>query len=267
MKQYFTYFKISFISGLQYRVSALAGLSTQFFFGFVFIMIYLAFYETEYDSAPMKFNELVTYLWLGQAFFSLMYLYHKDKELISMIRDGNISYELCRPQNLYWKWYIKIFSSKLSMVLLRFFPVIIIAFLLPFPYNLSLPNNMFSFIFFVISMIIGAFLVTSLSTMVHIIAFFSLDEKGIMSMFMVIADLFAGGIVPVLFLPKFLQLIADYLPFRYIFDLPYRIYSGNITGMTAVSNVLIQLLWVFVSIGIGYYLNKRILSKVEVQGG
>ena len=54
MSQYLTYFKIKFISGLQYRSAALAGLSTQFFFGLVFIMVYHAFYTSGSGKLPME---------------------------------------------------------------------------------------------------------------------------------------------------------------------------------------------------------------------
>ena len=71
MKFYKSYFKLRFISNLQYRASALAGISTQLFFGSIFIMVYLAFYESNSGVGPMKINELVSYLWLNQTFFSL----------------------------------------------------------------------------------------------------------------------------------------------------------------------------------------------------
>ena len=52
MISYLNYFKLRFITNLQYRASALAGLSTQFFFGFVYIMVYIAFYQSGGKSLP-----------------------------------------------------------------------------------------------------------------------------------------------------------------------------------------------------------------------
>src|SRR5574344_1778117 len=110
MKTYLSLFKIRFISDLQYRAAALAGLSTQFFFGIVFIMVYLAFYESNTTSIPpMKLNELISYLWLNQAFFALIYVWVRENEFISMIRNGNMAYELCRPINFYKKWFASMY--------------------------------------------------------------------------------------------------------------------------------------------------------------
>ena len=38
MKSYLSYFKLKFITGLQYRSAALAGIFTQLFFGFIYIV-------------------------------------------------------------------------------------------------------------------------------------------------------------------------------------------------------------------------------------
>ena len=45
MKKYIAFFKLHFITGLQYRASALAGMSTQLFFGLIYVMVYIAFFE------------------------------------------------------------------------------------------------------------------------------------------------------------------------------------------------------------------------------
>ena len=87
MKGYLTYFKLRCITNLQYRAAALAGMFTQFFFGLIFTMVYLAFYESNPNSSlPMNISNLVTYMWLQQAFYSLIYPYDREQEFIGMIK-------------------------------------------------------------------------------------------------------------------------------------------------------------------------------------
>ena len=119
MKSYITYFKLKFKTGLQYRAAALAGISTQIFFGIVYISVYVAFYESDSSNLPMKLPQLVSYLWLNQCFFALVYMWYKDKDIINLIKTGNIAYELCRPQNLYLMWSSKLLGERLSKVLLK----------------------------------------------------------------------------------------------------------------------------------------------------
>ena len=136
MKSYLSYFRLRFITNLQYRMEAIAGICTQVFFALIFIMVYLAFYESG-GNVPMNWQELVNYLWLHQAFFALVYPFDRESELLSMIKNGNLAYELIRPQDFYFKWYIKMLAKRLVAVLLRFVPLIILAILLPYPFHLS----------------------------------------------------------------------------------------------------------------------------------
>ncbi|MDE5888868.1 MAG: ABC transporter permease, partial [Bacilli bacterium] len=137
MKQYISFFKLKFTVGLQYRAAAIAGLSTQLFFGFVNIFVYMAFYSSgSSNDVGISIEQLTTYLWLNQAFFALIYIWYRDNDLIKMIRNGDVAYELCRPSNLYIMWFARILAAKLSSALLRGIPLLIIASILPKPYRI-----------------------------------------------------------------------------------------------------------------------------------
>ncbi|MGB4658505.1 MAG: hypothetical protein WBI07_04945, partial [Mobilitalea sp.] len=70
-KKYYSYFRMRFIAGLQYRAAALAGIATQFAWGFLTILMYKAFYEVNPEAFPMKFEALSSYIWLQQAFLAM----------------------------------------------------------------------------------------------------------------------------------------------------------------------------------------------------
>lgn len=267
MKQYISFFKLKFATGLQYKAAAIAGLATQIFFGFVFIMVYVAFYGSGTNDVDMTLRELIQYMWLGQAFFSLVFVWHKDNEILNMIKNGNVAYELCRPQNLYVMWFVRILASKLSSVLLRCIPLLIIAFLLPAPYNLSLPINFTAFIFFILSLAVSSLLVTALVAFLYLIIFYSIDSKGIMGVYCSIAEILAGQVIPIPLFPTFLRTIAVVLPFAYISDFSFRIYSGNITGVAIGQGLIVQITWLIIMIILGLVLSNKILKRVSVQGG
>lgn len=268
MRKYIALFRLKFINGLQYRVAALAGVATQFFFGIVYIMVYLAFYESnDVSGAPMQLSQVVSYLWLNQIFFALVYVWQNESSLLSKIKNGDIAYELCRPINFYFKWYMTMYGNRLALVTLRFLPVAIVAFCLPTPYNLSLPYSIEALLLFIVSLVLSSILVTAISYLYHVITFFTLDEKGILSFLMVIAEIFFGGTVPIVFFPKFLQVIAYLLPFRYICDLPFRIYTGNILISAALPDLLGGVVWTIVIVLLGQLLTKKALKVAVVQGG
>lgn len=268
MKSYLSYFKLRFITNLQYRTAALAGIGTQVFFGLVFLMVYLAFYKSNGQSNyPMEWNHLVTYIWLGQAFYALIYPFERDQELLDMIKNGNLAYELIRPQNFFTKFFVKMVAHKIVNTLLRCIPVIIIAFLLPEPLKMSMPLSITHFIIFLISLITSCLLVSALIITVHLITMFTIDSRGIMSIYSVISEVFSGGTIPIPFFPKWLKVITYLLPFRYICDFPFRIYSGSIELNEGIKLLIMSFIWIIVIFILGQILSKVALKKAVIQGG
>ena len=87
----------------------------------------------------------------------------------------NLAYELVRPQDFYFKWYVKMLAKRLVAVLLRFVPLIILAISLPEPFHLSGPYSINNFIIFIVALVLGLFLVTALNLFMHILTMFTLD--------------------------------------------------------------------------------------------
>ncbi len=268
MKAYLNYFKLRVITNLQYRSAALAGISTQLFFGFLYIMLYLAIYESNDGvNAPMDWNSLVTYMWLQQAFFAITYPFLKDSELLNMISNGNLAYELVRPQNFYFKFYVKMLAERITATLLRCIPILIIGLLLPYPYKLCLPPTLGNFLMFVGSLIVACLLVTALSLIVHIFTMYTIDSRGITSAYSMIAEVFMGIVIPIPFFPLWMKKVSNVLPFRFIGDFPYRVYSGSISLLEGRTLIIGSLAWMIISIILGYMLSKSVLKKAVIQGG
>lgn len=267
MKFYFSYFKLRFITSLQYRFAAIAGVAAQLFFGFVFIMVYLAFYESGSSNAPMRLQDLVSYMWLNQILFSLVFLIYKDNEIFDLIKTGNIAYELARPKKIYFMWFAKIIGQRLSNVTLRCVPVIIVAVLLPFPYGLGAPYSVGHFLMFLITLLVGALLMTTIILLFHILTLITLNEKGVTNLVACTADIFSGGLVPIPFFPPLMQKIANILPFRYVSDLSFRIYTNNVTISEGINGLLVQIIWFGILLWFGNFLLNKCMKKIVVQGG
>jgi len=267
MKPYISLLRVRFLNGLQYRAAALGGLATQFFWGIMLVFIYKAFYGDAAGSGGFSYKDLVTFVWLQQAFLSFIFLYDWDSEMLDMITTGGISYELCRPVNLYQVWYVKLFSKRLSRGVLRFSPVIILGFLMPYPYNMSLPESPISFLLFVITLFMGLILLVAISMLIYISIFKTMSPIGSVGIFSVIGEFFAGMTIPVPLMPPWIQRICMILPFRWTSDLPFRVYSGSIGTSEAIVGIAVQALWIAVLILAGAFIMKRVTRLSIVQGG
>jgi ABC-2 type transport system permease protein len=94
-----------------------------------------------------------------------------------------------------------------------------------------------------------------------------LDEKGVTNLVINAAEIFSGGVVPIPFFPSIMQKIANILPFRYVSDLSFRIYTNNVSLQEGIKGLLIQAMWFIIIFIIGNILLKKSLKKVVVQGG
>lgn len=267
MRLYINYFKLRILTFIQYRTAAIAGLTTQFFWGMMMIFIYFAFYTYGSGVDSINLTEIITYTWLHQGFFALLSVRQNDTEIADAIKNGDVAYEIIRPYNLYFWWYIKTLAKRLSSGMLRVIPVIILALLLPEPYNLSLPSSFINFILFLISLLLGVFVVSAINMLVYTIGFYTYNEAGIGSILNSIMEVLSGSLVPVVLLPMFIQKSTYYLPFRLISDLPYRVYSNNIGISEGLFSIGLQVIWIIILVLLGNIIVKRSLKKVFVQGG
>lgn len=64
-----------------------------------------------------------------------------------------------------------------------------------------------------------------------------------------------------------MRVIANILPFRYVSDLSFRIYSNNISISEGLYGIMIQIIWFVIIVVIGNVLLNKTMKRVIVQGG
>lgn len=267
MNKYLSFFKIRLKTGLQYRAAAWAGVVTQFAWGGMTLLMFHAFYQNAANSFPMTFKELSSYIWLQQAFLALYMAWYFDNDIFNSITSGNIAYELCRPADIYSMWFTKNMAVRLSRVILRCLPILVVAALLPEPFNISLPAAAGSGLMFLVSMSLGFLLMVAFSMLIYISAFYTISPLGIRILATSVIEFFAGAVIPLPFFPQNLQAVMYLLPFASMQNTPFQIYNGYISGSDIFINIMLQIVWLTFLVVSGKLLMKRALKKVVVQGG
>ena len=267
MKTLLSMFRMKLLAGLQYRAAAWAGIATQFFWGFMLIMIYEAFYRSS-DAVPaMTLSQTCRYIWLQQAFLMLTMMWSRDPEVLELIRSGGIAYELARPVDLYGLWYARFLGQQLSGAALRFLPVLIVACLLPAPYRMTLPPSAAHFALFLLALALSALLGTALLELTYIFTLRTLDFAGPGFVMNALSDFFSGSVILLPFMPRAIRRIAFVLPFRYLADFPYRLYVGNIPLPEAALSLCVSAGWCVILTAGGRLLMRRFLRRAVIQGG
>lgn len=267
MKKYFSFFRLRFVMGLQYRAAAAAGVVTQFVWGFMMIFTFRAFYDTDSGSFPMTFEATVSYLWLQQALLSLFMAWLVDWEILDAIVNGNIAYELCRPVSIYNMWFAKSAAGRLSKAVLRCAPILLVAAFLPKPYRLCAPAGAGYFALFAVSLVLGFMVMVAFCMLVYGLSLFTVSPQGLRIVFVCAVEFLAGQIIPLPFFPEPVQRVLELMPFAATENVPLRIYSGSMGGTQMLRAIALQIFWLTALVLAGKLLCRRGERKAVIQGG
>ena len=260
-------FRMRFINALQYRAAALAGVSTQFAWGFMELFAFSAFYRSNPAAFPMEFSQTVSYIWMQQAFLALFMMWFWESDISEAIINGAVSYELIRPMDLYGRWFCQAAANRLSRAVLRCAPILIVAFLLPEPYGMGLPPDAAAFALFVVSAVLALCVVVAFGMLLYISLFYTTSAYGVRALAGTLSDFLSGAVVPLPFFPHRVRIIVELLPFASMQNAPLRIYSGSLAGAEAYRCVALQLFWLAALALAGRAAIRRALARVVIQGG
>lgn len=265
MKEYKGLFKMTFKGEIQYKIKAFSGIITQLFWGIMYVYLYTAFMGGNVIEG-FSLPQMASYVWLGQAFFVLRYV-DLPKRCANEIESGDVCYKFTRPIDLYNQWYFEHLGYKISATLLRCPIVIIVALLLPSKIGLMAPVSISAFLLFVLSLAMGGLMMSAISMIVVFLTFKTNSSKGTSSIVNTICGIFGGLFIPLPLMPNALQNVINYLPFRYIVDLPIRIYIGNMSISSALMFIGIALAWLVFLIVLGKILISKAVKNTVIQGG
>ncbi len=264
LKPYFTAFKLRALLETQYRGAALGGLVTQIAFGLALIFLYDALYRSGGDTS-VPFPQVVTYVWLQQAFFRL--LFSNDSELNEAILSGAVAYELCRPVDTYFCWYLRSLAQKIIGGFMRAIPLILLATFMPPPLSIAPPANIGMLVLALVSLSIGFLCVSAIGSIQNAVIMRTLDSRGISTVIQMIFFFLSGNLIPLTLFPQKWQTIVRYQPFAQALDMPIRLYLGSYPPKEILLSFGVQVLWLWLLIILGRLLWQRNLRRITIQGG
>ncbi|MDR3512509.1 MAG: hypothetical protein P4L73_12815 [Caulobacteraceae bacterium] len=269
-RPYLAALRARFYLTLQYRAAALAGLTTQCWWGVMKILVLAAFYRGA-PHQPMSLGQAVGYTWLGQAFL-VMLPWNADPDVVEMVRSGAVAYERLRPVDTYAYWYVRALAWMAARVLPRAVPMFLIAaVVLPLTglgaWSLPPPPDWPAAVLFTISIICAALLSTAMVQLVTGVVVATLSAKGANAIAPALSNILSGGIVPLLLFPAWMRLGLFLQPFAGLVDIPFRIYLGQLAGAGAAAGIGLQLAWTAVLVLVGRGFLAHSLERLQVQGG
>lgn len=271
MRAYLAVLSLRFREVTQYRAAAWAGVFTQVVFGFIIFSSLEAFRQSGPEQSPMNREQLLAYVWMGQAFFALL-PWNIDRDVAAMVRSGSVVYELCRPVDAYGLWFARALGWRVSGALLRSVPLILMVGLIfrgigLEAYALSPPPTLASALAFALVMPVSVLLGIAITMLLQVTVLWTHNVEGVERIGPAFVLILSGAIVPIPLFPDALQPWLEALPFRGVVDVPYRTYSGSLPPLEALRAGLQSAVWCVALVWLGRRIMERGFRRLLVFGG
>jgi ABC-2 type transport system permease protein len=227
VRVYLTAARLSLRRYLTYRSSAVAGVVTNTAFGFIRVFVLIALWKQKPEIGGYDMADAVTYAFLTQGLITPMGLFLAGTELGPRIRSGDVAIDLYRPVDFQGWWLAADLGRAGASFLLRSAPPVLIG-LLCFPMNL--PADPLRWAAFALCCVLGLLVSFSLRYLMSVAAFWTMDERGLASMLMILSTFFSGMIIPLVIMPGWLGTLARALPWSTTVQIPANILLGAEPG-------------------------------------
>ncbi|WP_127534466.1 ABC transporter permease [Paenibacillus kobensis] len=213
-----------------------------------------------YDLSQMIwYYAVTTFVWVFTFNFA-------DRRMANYILSGQMGTMLLRPMSLFRFELANAIALRITGVLFEFVPNMIVYWLMYPPAFLTWT----SFGKFLAIIAMAFCLHFLINYLIGLSALITQNNGGVTAVKGALVVLLGGSLIPLDFLPGWLQRICDALPFKYIFYEPIRFFINHPdtqSGSAFVQVLLIQLAWI-----LGLYAACRavwalLIKKVVVAGG
>ena len=263
LRFYFEVARTAFRRQLIYRWANLAGLLTNVFFAILFSYFILALYHARRITGGYDVQDALSYTWLVQAMimFVLPFGWY---DLMNTIRSGEVVADLSKPCDFYGYWLSRELGRDCYFVLFRAIPTYVIGMLL---FGLYVPGAWHVWLLYLLIIPIGALLGIAYRFLYNIVAFWIIEARAVAVLAGTIALFFTGSYLPLAFFPPWLHLLADWLPFNGLLNVPAEVFLGKLQGSALALEAVRQLGWLVVLTLFARWLSAVAVKRVIVQGG
>lgn len=188
-------------------------------------------------------TQLITYYYLGIFVWSVCGWY-PFYWLGEIIRNGDLVQFITKPVNFYWF----LFGGELAwhtistLVFLVFF---VLSYVFVKDY-IGFHLNISQTIFFGLSLVVTAIINLEFNIALANAAFWIINYQGLGAIYWFLMTLLGGHLVPLAFFPAKMRLVANVLPFRFMFSFPAEIYLQQLSGLNLAFSFGIGIFWIVI---------------------
>lgn len=230
VQEYFEY-RLNF---LLWRLRNFVSFLTLFFF-------WLAIFGIKEEIFNYEKSQLLTYV-LGVAFLRSLVLASRSVDLSGQIRSGELTKLMVRPLGMLKYWFSRDLADKILNLSFTIIEMGLILTIFKFP--VYFPENLITYFWFFIFVILGIFLYFYISFTISVATFWVDEIWATRWLFGIIfLEFFAGAFFPIDVLPNWLTRLIYLTPFPYLIFSPLKIWLEQLTGPMMIRAILICFVW------------------------
>lgn len=229
-------FRLYFLSVLQHRARMLVW----FLISLLNPLLLILFW-----GGTGKLNSGLVSYYLLLIIAGALLMSHIEEDISEFdIKNGDLVTYLLKPYPYYW---LKFYSEATYRITEGAYGII--AFLVLIPFFVSSIDLTTNFLQLILAVIIAglAFLLSfSYKMVLGMISFWTTDIGGLFQVSDIVIITLAGYILPIAMMPQPISTIATIFPFSYMIYYPIAAFSNQLTLITELKVILIQIVWIII---------------------
>lgn len=228
------------------------------------VYVWKALYRGSGSVAGVTLSQMVTYVVISRLVSNITYT-NISYELDKRLKSGEIATDFIRPMDIRALFAARSVGDGLAAFLLEGLPVTIFSII--YLGGILPPSSIVHFLLFVISLVLAVFVNIMIELLMGVLAFWYMNSGKINMLMGALNALLSGGVVPLWFMPGWMSAIAYALPLQAVSFTPVQIYLGKLSIYGCLKVMGLQILWIFVLLGIQSSLWQKAVSRIVVFGG
>lgn len=221
--------------------------------------VWLAVLAAGAEAGGMTRSGIVTYAFVTGA-ISATFQPTWATEIVERIRSGDIVTDLYRPVDFQLWWLARDAGSSGFRLFARGVPPVVVGGLV---FDLELSTRPGVWIPFAVSFSLAFVVVFAWKLLVSLSAFWLLNPAGVVQLAGALFTFGSGSLLPLAFMPDWLEGTLRWLPFAAVLQLPLEV----LLGRGIVGPLARQVFWAAVLLVLGRVVLRRAERKLVVQGG
>lgn len=263
MKKYLYIFKSELMTNLQYIFDILVGFISYIIMIFIFLNLWNYMYSDPNELINgYSMNQMIWYVIITEILWMSLGGRKLCRKICNDVRSGNITYNIIKPYN-----YVEyILFNHLGVTTLKFVLITIIGMILGFVSLGSFPNlSLLSILGVILSCILATIINILIITSLGLISFFIEDANPFYWLYSKII-LVVGTLFPIEFFPGVMQPFLKYSPIYVVSYGPAKLFV-DFSLNKFIEVIIIQLIYLVITITITHLIYKKGVRKLNVNGG